>query len=247
MGQTFYSALGVAADADGETIRHAYRDLVKECHPDVSDDPAAPERFKRLTVARDVLLDDTERTLYDRVGHEAYVRRHAESGVWEPGRMPTESAAGADATGARGEAGVVGGTPAGGPTERMAWIGEHTRSREAGSTPSGSRGRRGGYATGTARDGQAWQQASSVYRRAETDIRDDTTALSRVVGGLRALGPWLPIHAVLISSTLTTGWVTYSQANRVFDLSVPAVVLGVLLFGLVVALSAIHLVSRLYT
>jgi len=29
---------------------------VKECHPDVSDDPTAPERFKRLTTARNVLL-----------------------------------------------------------------------------------------------------------------------------------------------------------------------------------------------
>jgi hypothetical protein len=251
MGETFYSALGVAADADGEAIRRAYRDLVKECHPDVSDDPGAPERFKRLTVARDVLLDDTERALYDRVGHEAYVRRHVESDVWAPDRVPTDPEAepepGAEATRARGEAGVGGGTPVGGPTERMAWLGEHTRPGEARSTPAGSRGRHGGYASGVARDGHAWQQASSVYGRAETDTGDDRTALGRVAAGVRALGPWLPIHAVLIFSALATGWVTYSQANRVFALSVPAVVAGLLLFGLVVALSVFHLVSQLYT
>jgi len=254
MGETFYSALGVAADADGEAIRRAYRDLVKECHPDVSDDPGAPERFKRLTAARDVLLDDTERALYDRVGHEAYVRRHVESGVWAPDRVPTdpepepESAAGPEETRARSEASVVGsGTSTGGPTERMAWLGEHTRPGEARSTPAGSRGRHGGYASGMARDGHAWQQASSVYRRAETDIGDDTTGLGRVAAGVRALGPWLPIHAVLIFSALATGWVTYSQANRVFALSVPAVMAGLLLFGLVVALSVFHLVSQLYT
>jgi hypothetical protein len=56
MGETFYTALGVDGDADGDAIRRAYRDLVKECHPDVSDDPTAPERFKRLTTARNVLL-----------------------------------------------------------------------------------------------------------------------------------------------------------------------------------------------
>jgi DnaJ-domain-containing protein 1 len=53
MGETFYTALGVDGDADGDGIRRAYRDLVKECHPDVSDDPTAPER---LTTARNVLL-----------------------------------------------------------------------------------------------------------------------------------------------------------------------------------------------
>lgn len=246
MAETFYSALEVATDADCETIRRAYRDLVKECHPDVSDDPTAPEQFKRLTAARDVLLDNAERALYDRIGHEAYVHRHVESSVWAPSRAPADPAAGADATDPRGETGAVeGGTP--GPTERVAWLGEHARTGEARSTPGGSRGRRETAAAGTSRDGQTWQQASSVYRRAETDTGDDTTTLGRVAAGLWTLGPWLPIHAVLISSTLATGWVTYSQASRVFELSVPAVVFGIVVFGLVVALSVIHLVSQLYT
>lgn len=73
MAQTYYDVLGVDADADRETIRDAYRDKVKEYHPDVSDHPDAEERFKRVKRAEIVLSDLEEREVYDRLGHEAYV------------------------------------------------------------------------------------------------------------------------------------------------------------------------------
>ena len=82
MGETFYSVLGVEADADRETIQRAYRDHVKETHPDVSDSPDAAERFKRLTTARDVLVDADERSRYDRIGHDSYVEQHAGDSAW---------------------------------------------------------------------------------------------------------------------------------------------------------------------
>lgn len=82
MAETFYSVLGVDADADPETIKQAYRDRVKDHHPDVSDDDDAAETFKRITDARDVLLDESSRKQYDRVGHTAYVRRHLDSNAW---------------------------------------------------------------------------------------------------------------------------------------------------------------------
>jgi molecular chaperone DnaJ len=73
MAQTYYDVLGVDADADRETIRDAYREKVKEYHPDVSDHPDAEERFKRVKRAEIVLSDPEEREVYDRLGHEAYV------------------------------------------------------------------------------------------------------------------------------------------------------------------------------
>ena len=82
MAETFYSALGVDADADTETIKQAYREKVKTHHPDVSDESDAAEQFQRITEARDVLVDADDRNRYDRLGHDAYVRRHLDSTAW---------------------------------------------------------------------------------------------------------------------------------------------------------------------
>ncbi|QSG09070.1 DnaJ domain-containing protein [Halapricum desulfuricans] len=68
MGESLYSLLGVREDADPETIRRAYRERASDVHPDVSDAPDATRRFKRLTVARDTLVDEDERARYDRLG-----------------------------------------------------------------------------------------------------------------------------------------------------------------------------------
>lgn len=70
---TFYEVLGVDPDADPDTIQAAYRERVKEYHPDVSDHPEARERFERINRARTVLTDQEERARYDRLGHEAYL------------------------------------------------------------------------------------------------------------------------------------------------------------------------------
>ncbi|WP_435195129.1 J domain-containing protein [Natronomonas sp. EA1] len=71
-GGSYYDLLGVPPDASETEIRAAYRAKAKEAHPDRSDAPDASERFKRLTRARDVLTDETERARYDRLGHERY-------------------------------------------------------------------------------------------------------------------------------------------------------------------------------
>lgn len=94
MGETFYSVLGVDRDADAKRIKEAYRDLVKDHHPDVSDDDDAAETFKRLTEARDVLVDPPSRKQYDRVGHDAYVHRYLDSNAWTADPSPGESTGG---------------------------------------------------------------------------------------------------------------------------------------------------------
>lgn len=75
MGETYYEVLEVDPDATHDEIESAYRKRVLDTHPDHSDDPDAAEQFKRVTTARSVLTDGTERARYDRLGHDAYVGR----------------------------------------------------------------------------------------------------------------------------------------------------------------------------
>jgi molecular chaperone DnaJ len=63
--------LGVARNADRETIRRAFRSLASELHPDVSDDPNAVDRFREVTEAYEVLSRPATRARYDRFGFDA--------------------------------------------------------------------------------------------------------------------------------------------------------------------------------
>ncbi len=62
-----YSTLGVERSADEAAIKKAYRKLAKELHPDRNrDNPAAAERFSKVTSAYDILTDKDKRARYDR-------------------------------------------------------------------------------------------------------------------------------------------------------------------------------------
>ncbi len=67
-GSDYYELLGVARDADADTIKKAFRRKARECHPDVSNAPDAEERFKSLNEAYDVLSDPNKRRQYDQFG-----------------------------------------------------------------------------------------------------------------------------------------------------------------------------------
>lgn len=86
MTETYYDRLGVDPDASTAEVEQAYRDRLKETHPDVSDDEDASERTRALIEARDVLTDEDERARYDRLGHEQYVDGQTTPG---PGPGPT--------------------------------------------------------------------------------------------------------------------------------------------------------------
>lgn len=75
MTETFYDVLEVGEDATQEAITDAYRQKVKEYHPDVSEKDDAADVFKRVVQAEEVLGDEEERGRYDRLGHDAYMRR----------------------------------------------------------------------------------------------------------------------------------------------------------------------------
>jgi len=68
----YYDVLGVSRGASKEEIKRAYRRLAREHHPDVSkaDRKTAEERFKELSEAYEVLMNDDKRRLYDAYGHE---------------------------------------------------------------------------------------------------------------------------------------------------------------------------------
>jgi len=68
VSQDPYELLGVARDADADTIKKAYRKLARQLHPDVNPDPSSQERFKQVTAAYEILSDPQKRAAYDRGG-----------------------------------------------------------------------------------------------------------------------------------------------------------------------------------
>jgi len=241
MAETFYSALGVAPDADRQTIRRAYREHVKETHPDVSDDPDSTRAFKRLTAARDVLLDVDERKRYDRLGHAAYVRRHVETPVWSG-----EEVNAVEGTNTVEE--VVA------DTNRAQRVREQGESAGRSTRRGGPRGRRRHRATTTSTatggDGHAahesWQTAARMYRSGDVTVPSGRNSLRERVAAVRKVAPWLVVHAVLVTSTLATVSVVYPETTHLSS-SLLSLAGSVFLVSSVAFLSVLHLVSLLYS
>ena len=69
----FYEVLGVSRDADGATVKSAYRKMAMKYHPDRNPgDSEAEARFKACSAAYEVLKDPQKRAAYDRYGHQAF-------------------------------------------------------------------------------------------------------------------------------------------------------------------------------
>src|SRR6056297_1328849 len=99
MSEDFYSALGVSRDADEDEIKQAYRKKAAEYHPDVSEEPDAEEKFKKVKKAKEVLTDDEKRQMYDQLGHERFEQAEKRGGV----------GGGAGGAGGRGQGNPFGG------------------------------------------------------------------------------------------------------------------------------------------
>ncbi|HXI46646.1 MAG TPA: molecular chaperone DnaJ [Candidatus Acidoferrales bacterium] len=64
----YYATLGLDRTATDADVKKAFRKLAQKWHPDVSEDPAAAERFKELNEAYQVLSDPDRRQRYDLFG-----------------------------------------------------------------------------------------------------------------------------------------------------------------------------------
>ncbi len=67
----YYEVLGISKNASKEDVKTAYRTLAKKFHPDLNKDnpKLAEEKFKEISEAYEVLIDDGKRSKYDQYGH----------------------------------------------------------------------------------------------------------------------------------------------------------------------------------
>jgi molecular chaperone DnaJ len=69
----FYEVLGVARNADADTIKKAYRKLAMQFHPDKNPgNKEAEDKFKEAAAAYEVLSNAEKKSKYDRFGHAAF-------------------------------------------------------------------------------------------------------------------------------------------------------------------------------
>lgn len=70
-GRDYYDILGVARDADGPSIKRAFRKLAREHHPDKNQgDKTSEKLYVELNQAYEVLSDEGKRQQYDMYGEE---------------------------------------------------------------------------------------------------------------------------------------------------------------------------------
>ena len=65
--KNYYKILNIDVSATEDQIRKAYRLLVRQHHPDVSDSPVAAEKFRDVQKAYEILTDPEQRRAYDRL------------------------------------------------------------------------------------------------------------------------------------------------------------------------------------
>src|SRR5512136_1681820 len=68
----YYEVLEIGKSASKDEIKKAYRKLAMKFHPDMNKEnqKEAEEKFKEISEAYEVLVDDDKRARYDQYGHE---------------------------------------------------------------------------------------------------------------------------------------------------------------------------------
>lgn len=83
--QDHYAVLGITSTATSADIKKAYRLLARKYHPDVSKDLQAPEVFKSIRLAYDVLSNEVTRTKYDQTLKFQKGAGRSDRGKWNYG------------------------------------------------------------------------------------------------------------------------------------------------------------------
>ncbi len=82
MAEDYYNVLGVKKDSSKEEIKKAYRDLAKKYHPDISKEPNASDKFKKVSEAYAVLSDDSKKKNYDQFGSADFNQRYSQEDIF---------------------------------------------------------------------------------------------------------------------------------------------------------------------
>ena len=78
----YYEILGLDRSASRDQIKHAYRKLALQFHPDKNRDPAAATKFREIAEAYAVLSDDSKRREYDATGHAGVSERWSDEDLF---------------------------------------------------------------------------------------------------------------------------------------------------------------------
>jgi molecular chaperone DnaJ len=82
MKRDYYEVLGVNKNASKSEIKKAYRRLAMQYHPDRNKSPDAEEKFKEISEAYGVLIDDEKRRQYDMFGHAGIDGRYTREDIF---------------------------------------------------------------------------------------------------------------------------------------------------------------------
>ncbi len=78
----YYGVLGVSKSSSDDEIKGAYRKLAKKYHPDKNkNDKSAPDKFKDINEAYEVLSDPEKKQLYDQYGSSGGIPQGAYPGA----------------------------------------------------------------------------------------------------------------------------------------------------------------------
>lgn len=181
MGETYYDRLGVSSTASTDEIEAAYREKLKDTHPDVSDEEGAQVETRRLIEAKETLTDEEERNRYDRLGHDRYVAiENATPGDGGSAGGGSTAASRTTDTGAAWS-GATGGGTSGRSTEtgQSDW---GSRNRDGSTTGRGNR-TGGAHATGAGATADGGAAASASWYDGTGSTGDGRNQRGRSSGG----------------------------------------------------------------